>query len=106
MNMFSNIKKTILFGLSIILVLLLFFVYLLNFNLNSKYREVIEDELSTLDLIQKITSESINNYFTLRSIHTFNQDDQIENAKSFWIEHRDLTTSYIDSLSAFHSFKN
>jgi hypothetical protein len=58
-----------------------------------------------MTLIQKLTSESINNYFVLRNIISTSDAAENEEMKLMWYKNHNQINIYVDSLSRIHTIQ-
>ena len=97
--MLSNKKRIVFIGLLSLPFFILLFMYLLFIRIDSQYSKIIYDEVESMTIIQKLTSESINNYFTLRAMISTSDAAEIAEMKMMWTKNHRQNDEYLDSLS-------
>jgi len=74
-------------------------MYLIFIRIDSQYSKIIYDEVECMTLIQKLTAESINNYFTLRDMISTSDAAEKTEMKIMWSKNNKQNDAYIDRLS-------
>ena len=94
-----NKKRFVFIGLLSLPFIVLLFVYLIFIRVDSQYSKIIYDEVESMTLIQKLTAESINNYFTLRDMIGTSDEAEKAEMKMMWNKNHKQNDAYVDRLS-------
>jgi len=97
--MISNKKHYAFIGFLSLPFIILFLLYLSFISIDSKYSKIINDEAESMTLIQKLTEESINNYFVIRNILITSDAAEKKEMEVMWHKNNEHINSYLDSLS-------
>jgi hypothetical protein len=103
--MISNKKCLIIVGVLSPPFIILLFMYLMFIHIDTQYTKIINDEVESMTLIQKLTSESINNYFVLRDLISATDAAEKTEMKMMWQNNSKQINMYVDSLSHIYIIK-
>jgi len=101
----TSFKKLYLFGFALFLMLSLIILYLYFTKINTRYNSILNDELDNLALTQKLTYESINNYFILKDMINEPKIDKLAIMNNQWIRQTERNTTFLDSLAYLNIIK-
>lgn len=103
--MVSNKKRYVIISFLTLPFILLLFMYLLFIRIDSQHSKVLNDEVESMTLIQKLASESINNYFVLRDLISTSDTAEKEEIKMMWHKNNKQINMYVDSLSLIRTIQ-